>query len=220
MADTPFSTKRVQISKANTTMVVAVAVASFIVVTSLMFSKALMSQRAYQSRVIKAQKEALNQLKENIGNVDSLKSQYQAFVDQPENIIGGSSTGTGERDGDNARIVLDALPSKYDFPALATSLEKLLATGLTVSAISGSDDEIAQSQNTETKPVEVPYTIAVAGTYPAVQNFIGTLDKSIRPMHLKTLTLAGEDDKLTASITAVTYYQPAKTLNIETKEVK
>lgn len=221
MAGSPFSTKRIQINKATTTMVTVIAGAAFVTVSSLMFCRALLSQRSYQSRVISAQEKARDQLKANIDSVSSLKTQYKAFVDQTQNVLGGNPSGTGDRDGDNARIILDALPSKYDFPALATSLEKILQDGrFSVDAISGSDDEVAQSQNNSSQPVEMPFTLAITGSYPSVQSFVATLEKSIRPIKINTLGLSGEDADLKITVEALTYYQPAKTLNISTQEVK
>lgn len=221
MADLKISTKRLQIDKANATVVAVVGIAAFVVVSSLIFSKALLDQRSYQSKVIAAQNKAKKQLEENIENVSSLKAQYQAFADQAQNIIGGSSTGTGDRDGDNARIILDALPSKYDFPALATSLDKLLAnSGVKITAITGTDDEVAQSQNNSQEPVEIPFTLGVSGPYPSIKNFIDLLERSIRPIKVKTVNFSGKESELTATINGITYYRPAKTLNVQQQEVK
>src|SRR5689334_22008086 len=126
---TPLSTKRIQVSKATATIVGTIAAAAFIAVFSLIASQALLSQRAYQSRVIAGKEKAKKQLEDNIKAVNVLSTQYKAFIGTSQNIIGGNPSGSGERDGDNARIVLDALPSKYDFPALAASLEKILGGG-------------------------------------------------------------------------------------------
>lgn len=221
MADIKLSSKRIQIDKANATVVAVVGIAAFVIVASLVFSRALLVQRSYQSKVISAQNKAKKQLKENIDNVSSLKTQYQAFADQAQNIIGGSSKGSGDHDGDNAKIVLDALPSKYDFPALATSLDKMLSSsGAKVTAITGTDDEVAQNQNSSTQTVEIPFTATVEGSYQAIQSTINLLEKSIRPFKMTTFEISGSDNDLTAAISASTYYQPAKTLNIKQQEVK
>ena len=221
MADLKLSTKRVQIDKANASIVLVLGITSFIVVSSLIFCKALLAQRSYQSKVIKAQNVAKDQLKQNIDNLSALKAQYQAFADQAQNVIGGSSTGTGDHDGDNARIILDALPSKYDFPALATSLDKLLTnSGVKVTAINGTDDEIAQSNNSSTDPVDIPFTLSVTGSYAGVKNFIGLLEHSIRPIKVKNVVFAGSENDLTVTVSASTSYRPAKILNIQEQEVR
>src|SRR5579875_2370206 len=123
MASNP-SQKRVLIDKANSRVVVVTSAAAFIVVFCLVAAHTLFSQLLYQNRIISAKKQALSQLRTDTTAVSQLDNSYVAFVSTPQNVLGGSSSGTGSQDGNNAQIVLDALPSKYDFPALATSLEK------------------------------------------------------------------------------------------------
>ncbi len=224
MATTQSFTKRNLITKANKRMVVATAVAAFVVVFALFAAKSLLSQAAYQNRVISGKKKAVGQLKADLNARNSLVSSYQAFVGTPANIIGGNPQGTGAQDGDNAKIALDALPSRYDFPALATSLEKIITDQqLQIVGISGTDDEIAQSNNQSSsnpQPVPMPFQIQVNGSYQAVQNLISVFDRSIRPFQLQTIELSGTDNSMIATITAQTYYQPAKNLNIKTQVVK
>ena len=150
MAQKRTSTKRLQLSKTQANTVTLIAVAVFVTIFSLVSCRALWQQRSYQAKVIGKKKEALQILKQNNQEVSGLKAAYVDFVSSPTNIIDGNPNGTGEKDGDNARIILDALPSKYDFPALATSLEKLLIErNFRVESIKGIDDEIAQSAKKE-----------------------------------------------------------------------
>src|ERR1039458_7758761 len=157
MANQAISTKRLMIDKTNSAIVVITAVAAFVVVFSLIASKTLISQAAYQNRIISAKKVAVSQLKANKLASDHLVASYAAFVGTPQNMLGGSPNGTGAQDGDNAKLILDSLPSKYDFPALVSSLEKLLTSqNLQVQSITGTDDEIAQSSNqSSSKPVPI-----------------------------------------------------------------
>lgn len=216
------STKHAQINKANATMVTIIAVASFLVVFSLVASKALTSQWAYQGRVIKEKQKAVDQLKTNVKAVDSLVASYSAFVNQPENLIKGNSAGKGDRDGNNARLVLDALPSKYDFPGLTSSIEKLLS-GYTINSIEGSDDEVNQAQNKAAatpEPVQIPFSISVNSSYANSKLLVLTLERSIRPIQIQKIELNGADANLQTIIDGITYYQPEKSLNIKTKVVK
>lgn len=144
------SGKRLMISKANTTIVIAVAVAASVTTFSLVATRSLLAKRAYQSKVSSAREKARDQLKDNIDSVNKIKESYAAFTDEPVNMIKGSSAGQGERDGDNAQIILDALPSTYDFPALASSLEKILVDrNYTIESITGTDDEVNQNNKPE-----------------------------------------------------------------------
>lgn len=215
--------KQLQIDKANSTVIAVVAVAAFLAAFSLVASKALLSQRAYQSRVIAEKTKALKQLRENNKQAEKLVQSYGSFVAEPINIIGGAATGIGDRDGDNAKIVLDALPSKYDFPAMVTSIEKLLSSNpaYKIGSISGQDDEVAQSTQTDSsKPIEMPFEANMSGDFTAVQDLMNKLQLSIRPIHIVSLEFSGTDANLTLNINARTYYQPERTLGITTKDVK
>ncbi len=215
------SMKRLQINKANTTMVAVVAIASFIVVFSLVASRALLSQWSFNGRVIKEKQAAVNQLQNNLKAVDSLLTSYNAFAGASENLLGGSSDGAGDMDGDNARLVLDALPSKYDFPALVTSLEKLLE-GHKINSIHGVDDQANQESVSMVTPlpVEMPFTINVSGSFESIQTLVSTLERSIRPVQVQKIDLSADNQDLQAIIEAKTFYQPEKKLEIRTKEVR
>lgn len=224
MAQIRISAKRLQINKANSMIVGFIAGAAFVTVFSLVASKALWSKYSFQHRVISAKERAKTQLNANISAVNDLVASYQDFVSTPKNVLNGDPQGKGDKDGDNAKIVLDALPSKYDFPALTSSLEKLLSgKNYTINSITGTDDEVNQdttNSNPNPTPVTMPFQIGVTGTYTDLQSLVGTLEKSIRPFQIQTLTFSGNDTSLQLTIAAQTYYQPAKSLNITTKEIK
>ncbi len=224
MANISPSGKRVQISKANSLIVISVAVSSFLVVFSLVACRALLSQRAYQSRVIAKKEAARDQLKKNLDAATPLINAYKTFVGTTSNVLGGNPSGTSDKDGDNAKIILDALPSKYDFPALATSLEKLLdQNGIKIDGITGTDLEITQgSQQTSPtpQPVEIPFEINFEGNYGNIQKLISIFEHSIRPFYIDSINYSGTDKDLTLDLKAKTYYQPEKDLTIRTEIVK
>jgi hypothetical protein len=224
MAKTASFTKRTLITKANSTMVLATGAAAFVVVFSLVASKTLISQASYQNRVISAKKEALSTLESDLAARDSLVASYKGFVNTPENVLGGNPEGSGDKDGDNAKIILDALPSQYDFPAMVTSLEKLIeGQGLTIMAISGTDEEITQSvnqTNAEPQPVAMPFQIQVGGSYDSIQDLVDVFKRSIRPFQIQKIEISGDEGSMTATIDAKTFYQPEKSLNIRTEVVE
>lgn len=216
------SSKQLQINKANTTIVVAVAVCSVLTVFCLVICKSLFSQYGYQSRVIEQQEKALKVAKANVAAVDPLLAAYQSFDATNPNMIGGTVDGTGDRDGDNAKIVLDALPAKNDVPAVISSIEKILkekgfGTGSGIVA-TDTGDTIDTANTTEA--VAIPFEITVKGPYANIQNLISTLEHSIRPITVLNIDLSGDEAGMTMSLKANTYYQPGKTLNVSTKVVK
>lgn len=224
MAQQITPSKRVQINKSQATMITIVAVAAFIIVFSLVSAKALLQQRSYQAKVIAKQETARDQLNANKEAVDQLVIAYKDFTSTPENVIGGNPAGSGDRDGDNAKIVLDALPSKYDFPAVASSLEKIFnEKNFTIESITGTDDEAAQSANQATttpQPIEIPFDFKVTSSYTSVLDLINVFERSIRPFEVQNLVLSGSSGEMKVEMKAKTYYQPVKSLDIKKETVK
>ncbi|HSX47434.1 MAG TPA: hypothetical protein VLF63_01530 [Patescibacteria group bacterium] len=225
MATLQIIPKRTAITKANAQMVIIIAVASFVTVFCLIASKYMWSQIGYQNRVISKDKTAKNQLKANIDAFKKLSNSYYAFNLQSTNVIGGNNSGTANNDGDNATIILDSLPEKYDFPAVVSSIEKILnSQNFLISNISGTDDQVSQQTNIQSPnptPVNLAFTFGVNKTnYNAVQSLMQTLQHSIRPIQIDTLNLSGDANNLSATVTAHTFFQPSKTLTITKQEVK
>jgi hypothetical protein len=225
MASAHVSTKRLAIDKANTRMVIAVAIASFVTVFALVAAHSLWTKGLYQHKVLGLQHKANDQLKRNITSADQLNAAYKAFIGAPQNAIGGNPSGSGQNDGDNAKLVLDALPSKYDFPALTASIEKILSDrNFSIDSIGGTDDELAQQGNKSSnnpQPVEMPFTFSVSkANYQSVQDLIKTMQHSIRPLAIDTLNITGGGSSMQLTVTAHTYYQPGKSLGITQKAVQ
>lgn len=217
MARQQLSLKQLAIDKDNTSIAIAVGLAAFVVVFSLFASQALWQQRGYQAKVINKKKTALRELKRSAGEVDKLKASYVAFADAKENVLGGSATGTGDKDGDNPRLVLDALPSKYDFPAVATSLEKVFKD-YKIDSIEGTDDEVTQSAveaSGNPQLVEIPFVITLSGSASATKNILSTYERSIRPFQIQKVSLKSEKDEVKTTVNAKTYFQAPKKFDVK-----
>lgn len=208
------SKKHVQIEKTNALMLaiigVAAAVLSFTLVSSISFGRRL----NYQSRVINARVDAEKQLKSNMEAIEKLISSYENFDSASESVIG-----TADR---NSKIVLDALPSKYDFPALAASMEKIVKVtgGIQSVSVVGSDLEATAEQNSiNPVPIEIPISISGNASYESIQKLLDNLQKSIRPFNINKISMSGKQDSMSFNITMTTYYMPEKNLEIPLKEI-
>lgn len=219
------STKHVAIDKTNAQLVAIVAVAAFVTVFCLVAARAVWSQTRYQAKVVSAKEKANQQLKKNVTAFNSLVGAYNDFDKQPVNVIGGNAKGSGDNDGSNSKIILDALPSNYDFPALTSSVEKIITDqGLTVSSITGTDDQLNQQSNLSSPTptaVTMPFSFTVSNAnYASVSKLVDRLQKSIRPIQVDTLVISGGANNMTVSVSAHTYYQPAKSVSVVKKVVK
>lgn len=239
MINTSF--KKIQIDKANRVMVLVMAGASFLTIFALMSSYTLFNQLTYQGRVINAKQAAVNRLKQDSNIAQQLVSSYASFVNQPRNLIGGNPSGNSPSSGDNAKIVLDALPAQYDYPALTSSVQYLLDQAqLNIDSMSGTDQAatIASGSNNSTSSptssaitnsssssvpgtaVAMPFQFSADGPYANIQSLFSLFEKSIRPLPFQTLTISGDQSDLKVDATAQSYYQPQKTFNITTETIK
>lgn len=225
MAKLSVPTKRMAISKANARMVAVVALASFVTTFCLVASKAVLSQNQYNAKLTTEKSKTNDQLKKNLVAFDDLAHSYKAFDATSTNIIGGISAGTGDNDGKNSKIILDALPSSYDFPGLTSSLEKLFNDhSFHVTSITGTDDQLnQQANNSSATPVAVamPFSFVIDNaSYQTVGQLVSLLQQSIRPIQIDSMTISGGANDMTINVEAHTYYQPGKSFNISQKEVK
>ena len=219
--------KKLHLDKQQSRILTTIAVATAISVFCLAATKVMISNGAYKRRVINARHQVVNQLRKDITQSQALINQFQIFEgDNPKNIIGGKNTtdqSATPPDGNNSRIVLDALPSSYDFPALLTSMAKILNNDQIGSpGISGSDTSASSSSvpSPTPQPQAIPLTLNGQGNYGSVQALIKDLERSIRPFDVLNLSLQGASNSFSLSLSVNTYYQPPKILSVGEKEVR
>jgi len=201
-----FSGKRQAIAKAKSTVLTTVVTASIVVSFSIVALNFLWDLRSYNTRVLGGKQAANETLRQNVTNAELLKTQFEVF----------------EQGDIKSQDVLDALPSKYDFAALITSIDVLAKrNGMVLDGFIGTDDsEQAEQTAVNPEPVEIPFDITVIGRYDDLRKFIETLDRSIRPMRINAIAISGNDNNIKAEIALTTYYQPEADINVEMKEVQ
>lgn len=220
---TKITTKTALIDKANQTIVIITSVAAFVVIFVLFSGKSLLTQMSYQNRLLAAKKQSLTQLQNDVSAEKQLSASYQKFVSPSQNIIGGSSSGTGPNDGDNGQIVLDALPDQYDFPALMTSMAALLnQQSIQLKSLGGNDNILTQSTSSTgtPSPVAMPFTFEVMGSNLSIQNVLMDVQDSIRPIQALSLEISGNQGQLDVKVDAQSYYQPAYKFTLTTRPVQ
>jgi hypothetical protein len=127
--------------------------------------------------------------------------------------------------------VLDALPNKLDATALGTSLQQVILnrSGVTIDGITVPADQSQSSTSTTDTaagtssgptPTEMKFDFTVSGSYDKIRNMMLDLERTIRPIKIVSITLNGDDTAMTASVSAVTYYQASKSAQIKQEVVK
>lgn len=210
----------IKLNKAQSSVMTNLAIAMFLVVFGLVASKKLLGLYVYQNRVISTQKTSIANIVNDQKVASNVVVAYKNFVSQQINIIGGTSTGTGSTSGNNAKIILDALPQTYDFPATISSVQALLTVpGIIVNSLTGTDSSTVVTQSAQ--PVPIPLSFSVSGSYASVQSLLSVLNRSVTPIDILSVDISGTDAYLTASITAQTYYyNPPSGIIISTEAVQ
>ena len=211
------SIKHVQIDKDQSTMLMVIAAAVFICVFGLFATKALVSKGLYQRRALHAERDVAATLKSNYTAAQSLVTQYNVFAQQDPNVLGGTLNGTGKNDGNNPQIVLDALPSTYDIPALGSSLEKIISgRNVAFNSLSLTDNPSGNNDAPQAQPKSTPIQFSFEGTtnYKSAQQLLQDFESSIRPFDLNTLEIDGSDKTMKLTVGMTTYFEPAKSLDL------
>jgi Tfp pilus assembly protein PilO len=211
--------KRQQIQSASRTMFLWVAAASVAVSVTVVAAQFFIQRLAYNNKVIAAKTLAADTLKSNIQNAQALKQEVDALVGSQTL----SSVKTNPEDP-NTKSVLDALPSVNDPTALATSLQQAILgkSGVSIASITVpmADDDVQQPGTTSAQPIEQPFNVTIGGSYEQIRNAVLDLERTIRPIKILNIHLNGDDSSMHATIDGVTYYQPAKTPNINQEVVR
>ncbi len=195
------TTRREQVKKAGSTVFIVIAIAAVVVMFSLISMRFLWEKKSYNDRVIAAKTKARDDITTNLENLDKLSEQFPQLEQS-------AST--------NSKTILHALPPVYDYAALASSIDYLASTSGVKSNTSIGEDLSASalSSATTSSPVEIPLNIQVTGSYESIKQYITNLENSIRPIHVSAVLYSGSNGSLDATIQAVTYYQPSRSLDV------
>lgn len=216
MNNIQISTKHLQIQKASSTVFLAVAMAAVVVSFCLVFMNILWGTWQFNSRVHTAQEGVRDTLENNLKIAPDLEQSFSNLE------ISAAIIPDQGPDKSNSEIILDALPSKFDYPALVSSIDNLAKeTSVKLISFSGNDvGEDAQESSNNPSPVEIPFIMNVEGEYDAVKKFLRGIETSIRPFEVLSLNMQGSDQNLRVTVDAVTYYQPAFSLETGTEVIQ
>ncbi len=208
------SSKNMQIQKASTQTFIAVTIAAVVVAMALVALNFLWGTAKYNDKVQSRQEEARDTLESNVEVIPDLEEAYRVLE------LSGALTPDQEPEKENAEVILDALPTKFDFAELAASMENLAKkSSVQLEGFSGVDEgSDASVAVPDPEPLPLPFSVNVSGEYTAVAKFMRGLENSIRPMKVVSVSLTGTSNRLQATFNIETSYQPAFDLNIQ-KEV-
>lgn len=219
--------KRQQITRANRTMFLWVAVASVIVGFSLVIAIFLWQKITFGEKVLAEKSKTLATLEQDLQRIPALRDNIRLLETNQD------LKTTRLKDDDLAiQSVLDALPADANSTALGSSLQsKLLSgvNGVTLDAIKvdpvvgeeTQSDSGVDVSNAGQNTISFTFTVSVASTNPdGLRDVLLRVERSIRAIDITSLTVEQQGSRLVMSAAGHAYYQPAKTIELKDKVVR
>lgn len=228
--------KRQQISQANKAIFVWVAVAAVAVSFCAVALQFLIREGIFNQKIISAKADTNQTLQQNLSVADQLKANVQALLANSD--LQSVATANSKN---NLQVVLDALPTDGDATSFATSLQKVVlsrsgadvAQLSTQSEFTGGDDSLDSGDSgdmssdltdtgslIQTDASTLPFDAEVHGNYGEINDMLGDIARTIRPINVTHITVTGADDNLSVTLNGNTFYLPAKTVSLGSKEIK
>lgn len=220
--------KRQQIAQANKTIFIWTAVAAVAVSFCAVALQFLIREGMFNQKIINAKSATNRTLEANLTTADQLKSNVEALLANTDLAVVRT-----ENTDNNLEVILDALPTDGDATSFATSLQTkvLVQSHASVTALStkgqfsgdGSSSDSgdsAASSSLSTTATALPFSAQIGGNYQEIKNTLVDVSRTIRPINITSLEIKGKDANLDVVIGGDTYYQPAATVSLGSKEIK
>lgn len=207
------SNKTVQNMSSNNLLIVLLLVSFLVVGTTAVVAKTLISGLIRDTKVLKAENKANDNLDKNKQAAPKLIASYQDL-------------GTN-----NTRVLADALPNDSNLPGIIVAMENMAnqanitlksvaaaqvaASSTTVAASGSGDGKLPAPQ-----PQPYAFTIAFDGSYASLQQLMADIESYTRPMRVTALKLSGNGTSLSGTIDIETYYQDKAKLPLAKETIK
>ena len=216
--------KRTQISKTNRIMLLWVAGASVVVGVGLVATIYLVQRLVFNEKVLAEKSNTISILEKNNKIVPDLETQIRV-LDTNANLAKVKANPSDQ----NIQVILDALPSEANSPALGASLQyKLLAgiDGLSIESLqvnpvvgveSDISDGVVEAEGSGEN--EITFQFAVTGNQSALKQVLTNLERSIRAIEITSLRIENQGTKQLMTVQGKAFYEPARTVKLYNKVV-
>jgi len=222
--------KRTQITHANRTMFIWVAISSALVGFAIVIAIFLGQKLLFNEKIIAEKNQTVSTLKANNEVVDELKAEVRV-LDTNTDLASAKA-----QESDQAiRVILDALPSDANSLALGASLQdKLLAgiAGLTgiqslqvdpvVGLESLTDTAVQSALPTAANGSEnqITFRFTIQGSSDALKQALTNLERSIRTIDVTNLKIENQGSAQIMTVQGRAFYEPVKNVILYNKVVK
>lgn len=221
--------KRQQIKDINKKTFIWLAVSAVIVSVALVAMQFLVRELLFNQKIINKKSETNKTLTQNIVEAEQLRENINNLLADPK--LSALKYEAQNVETSALNVILDALPVEGDATNFANSLQavvlprsgvaiKDLSTATALDESLDTTDVSAGPANTSL-PLEVPFTTGFGGDYQKIQSALSDLSLVIRPINLKRMTItASGENGIIANIEGVTYYLPARTVEVRKETLK
>lgn len=229
MSKTVVLRKRQQIMRANQSMFLWIAGVSVVVGISIVLVVFLAQRIWFGEKVIAEKLNTESILDRNLKVVPSLQDRVRV-LNTDENL-----KLTRLNDTDSAiQSVLDALPAQANSTAMASSLQTKLigaVAGITIESlkvqpvsgveIASTGTTVSDSSDPMSNTIGFSFSVSAAtNNQDALRNVLITIEKSIRPFNITSLSVEGQGSRVVLTAAGVGYYEPAQTSELKDKVVR
>lgn len=209
--------KRQQIDSSKRTMFIAVAIAAFASGIALVVAFFLAQQIWFHGTVIAEKQSTLDTINKNLAVIDDLEGNVRALS---ANEALNSAKVSDESSA--LQVILDALPAEANSDALGASLQVRFAgtvEGLTIESLSV-DTTTGDTASSDSGGSSIGFRMSVSGTADGLKELLMKFERSIRVIELTSVEVQAGGQGLTMDVVGRAYYEPAQTVELETKVVK
>jgi cell division protein FtsB len=219
--------KRTQIAKANRTMFLWVSIVSVILGVALVASIFLVQKIVFNEKVLAEKAKTVSTLEKNNVNIKKLEENIRALDTNAD-----LSKVKVNSDDQAIQVILDALPSEANSPALGASIQNKLLDGIPgLTIVSLQVDPVLGVEtldpSTQTTTVVAPlgqsaitFRFAVSGSETALKTALTNLERSIRTINISSLRIESQGTSQLLTVQASAFYEPARVVELKEKVVK
>lgn len=224
--------KRQQIENTNKRIFLWLAIASVIVSICLVAMQFLVRELLYNQKIISKKSDTNKTLVENIKQAKALQNNVNALL--ANNNLNALKYEAQSTETTSLNVILDALPVNGDATAFANSLQAVVLprSGVSIRELNtvSIEDPLAGGAAESTdgtvapaapgQPQALAFTAGFSGKYGDIERALVDMSRVIRPISLSELSVrAGEDGTLQVNIAGVTYYLPAKSVEVRMEPI-
>lgn len=217
--------KRNQIQKANRTMFIWVTVISAFFGTALVVMSFLIQILMFNEKILKIKSDTISTLDQNIKNISELEAQVR-LIDTNEALAKLKA----KPEDQAVQVILDALPSEANSPALGSSLQNKLLAGIpglspdlpiSVEPVSGVENLIGDGNvvsAVETEKVgsnTISFSFTATGNNDALRAVLQNLEKSIRTINALSIKIESQGNNQQMVVQGEAYYENEKVVELK-----